>query len=137
MKKENIGKTVDAVIVDDSGKVVLIQRKFPPFKDYYALPGGFIEPGETPEQALHREIKEETNLDIKIIDKIGVYDDEHRDPRGLIHTTAYRCKIVGDVTKMKGGDDSLKAILFSKEQINKFDLAFDHKKILKDANILD
>jgi len=137
MKKENIGKTVDAVIVDDSGKVVLIKRKFPPFKDYYALPGGFIEPGETPEQALHREIKEETNLDTKIIDKIGVYDDEHRDPRGLIHTTAYRCKIVGDVTKMKGGDDSLKAILFSKEQINKFDLAFDHKKILKDANILD
>ncbi|MFX1381771.1 MAG: NUDIX domain-containing protein [Promethearchaeota archaeon] len=136
LKKENIGKTVDAVIVDNSGNIVLIQRKYPPFKDYYALPGGFVEKGETAEQALKREVKEETNLDIKIVNKIGVFDEEGRDPRGKIHSTAYKCKIISDTSEMHSGDDSKKVELFPIEKIKNLELAFDHKKILKVANII-
>ena len=115
---------------------MLIKRKYPPFKDHYALPGGFIEKGESPEQALKREVKEETNLNVKIVDKIGVYDDEDRDPRGEIQSTAYKCKIIGDASMMKSGDDSRMVEICQIEKLAMLDLAFDHKDILKDADIL-
>ena len=132
-----VGKTVDAVIEDDQGNVVLIKRKYPPFKDFYALPGGFIEKGENPKQAVLREAKEETNLDLKIIKKIGVFDKAGRDPRGRVISTAYKCRIIGDPSKLTGGTDSTSAELIPKGEIIKLDLAFDHKDILKEAGILD
>ena len=132
-----VGKTVDAVIEDDQGNVVLIKRKYPPFKDFYALPGGFIEKGENPKQAVLREAKEETNLDLKIIKKIGVFDKAGRDPRGRVISTAYKCRIIGDPSKLTGGTDSASAELIPKGEIIKLDLAFDHKDILKEAGILD
>ncbi|MBN1802043.1 MAG: NUDIX hydrolase [Candidatus Lokiarchaeota archaeon] len=135
IKEENIGKTVDAVIEDGKGNVVLIKRKYPPFKDYLALPGGFIEKGETPQKALLREVKEETNLTVRIVEKIGLYDDEGRDPRGIVHSTAFKCKIVGEVSDMKSGDDSQQVGLYSINQLKNKNLAFDHKKILKDAGL--
>lgn len=136
-KKAEIGKTVDAVIEDNAGNVILIKRKYPPFQDYYALPGGFIEKGESPIKALVREVKEETNLDVKILNKIGLYTEEGRDPRGNIHTIAYKCSIIGDITKMRSGDDSKKVELLPKNQLKDIELAFDHKKILEDANLLN
>ena len=136
-KKAEIGKTVDAVIEDNAGNVILIKRKYPPFQDYYALPGGFIEKGESPIKALVREVKEETNLDVKILHKIGLYTEEGRDPRGDIHSTAYKCSIIGDITKMRSGDDSKKVELLPKNQLKDTELAFDHKKILEDANLLN
>jgi len=135
-RKEKVKKTVDAVIEDGKGNILLIKRKYPPFIDHYALPGGFIEKGESPEHALKREVMEETNLNVKIVDKIGIYDDEDRDPRGLIHSTAFKCVVVGDISKMESGDDSKMVELFPIEKVNELDLAFDHKEILKDANIL-
>ena len=135
-RKEKVKKTVDAVIEDGKGNILLIKRKYPPFIDHYALPGGFIEKGESPEHALKREVMEETNLNVKIVDKIGIYDDEDRDPRGLIHSTAFKCVVVGDISKMESGDDSKMVELFPLEKVNELDLAFDHKEILKDANIL-
>jgi len=137
MKKAEIGKTVDAVIEDNEGNIILIKRKYPPFQDYYALPGGFIEKGESAMKALVREVKEETNLDVKILKKIGLYTEEGRDPRGNIHSTAYRCSIIGDIIKMRSGDDSKKVELIPKNQLKDIELAFDHKKILKDANLLN
>ena len=135
-RKEKIRKTVDAVIEDGKGNILLIKRKYPPFIDHYALPGGFIEKGESPEHALKREVMEETNLSVKIVDKIGIYDDEHRDPRGLVHSTAFKCVVIGDISKMESGDDSKMVELFPIEKVNKIELAFDHKEILKDADIL-
>ena len=135
-RKKKIRKTVDAVIEDGKGNILLIKRKYPPFIDHYALPGGFIEKGESPEHALKREVMEETNLSVKIVDKIGVYDDEHRDPRGLVHSTAFKCVVIGDISKMESGDDSKMVELFPIEKVNKMELAFDHKEILKDADIL-
>lgn len=135
-RKEKIRKTVDAVIEDGKGNIVLIKRKYPPFIDHYALPGGFIEKGESPEQAVIREVMEETNLNVKIVDKIGLYDDEHRDPRGPVHSTAFKCVVIGDISKMESGDDSKMVELFPIRKVNELELAFDHKEILKDAGVL-
>lgn len=136
VKKVKVAHAVDAVIEDKSGNLVLIKRKYPPFQGFYALPGGFIESGEKPKQALLREVKEETNLDVEIIEKIGVFDEEGRDPRGTIHSTAYKC-IVYDTSTMRSGDDSKDVELISKEQLEDIELAFDHKKIIKEANLFN
>lgn len=136
VKESKISKTVDAVIEDTKGNIVLIKRKYPPFQGFYALPGGFIETGEKPQQALLREVKEETNLNVKIIGKIGIFDEEGRDPRGTIHSTAYKC-LVDDTSNMRSGDDSKEVELISKERLKDLELAFDHKKIIKESNIFD
>ena len=73
---------------------------------------------------------------MKIIEKIGIYDDENRDPRGIVHSTAYKCLITGAISKMESGDDSKKVELYPIGKINELDLAFDHKDILKDTDIL-
>ena len=82
-------------------------------------------------------MKEETNLDVKILRKIGFYTEEGRDPRGNIHSTAYKCLIIGDIAQMKSGDDSKKVELIPKNQLKDIELAFDHKKIIEDANLLN
>jgi 8-oxo-dGTP diphosphatase len=127
--------TVDAVILDGRGNVVLITRKFPPFKDQLALPGGFIEGGESEKEALIREVKEETGLDVKVGKTIGLYDKKGRDPRGSIISKAYLCSIIGradDIT-LKGMDDAKEAKFVSLEKIKELDLAFDHEDILRDG----
>ncbi|MFX0008837.1 MAG: NUDIX domain-containing protein [Candidatus Hermodarchaeota archaeon] len=136
INKPVVGLTVDAIIEDQEGNVVLIKRKYPPFQNYYALPGGFIKEGEKPVEALIREVKEETNLDIKVESKIGIYTEEGRDPRGSVHTTAYKCRIIGGVSDLRGGDDSKDAELISIADLQNIELAFDHKKILSDANLI-
>jgi 8-oxo-dGTP diphosphatase len=136
IKKTGIGKAVDAIIEDDKGNIVLIKRKYLPFKDYYALPGGAIEKGEKAKDAVIREVKEETNLRVKTIKKIGVYDDPGRDPRGEVISTAFKCVIVGPLSDMKSGDDAKEVKLISKDRLKEIELAFDHRKMLKDANIL-
>jgi 8-oxo-dGTP diphosphatase len=136
LKLPDVGLAIDAIIEDQKGNVVLIKRKYPPFQNYFALPGGFINKGEKPIEAVIREVKEETNLDVKVEYKIGVYDKIGRDPRGNIHSTAYKCRIIGDTTDMKGGDDSKKAELIPIEQLKTVELAFDHKEILRDAKLL-
>ena len=136
LKKPDIALTVDAIIEDQKGNVVLIKRKYPPFRNYFALPGGFIKKGEKHTEAVIREIKEETNLDIKIESKLGVYNKEGRDPRGNIHTTVYKCRIIGDASDMQGGDDAKNAELIPLGQLKTIELAFDHKEILRDAKLV-
>ena len=136
LRKKEIGRAVDAIIEDNEGNVVLIKRKYPPFKDYHALPGGLVEKGEKLKHALIREVEEETNLDVRVLKKVGYYDEEGRDPRGPIHSTAYECKIIGDPSKMKGRDDATEVILFPIEKLKEINLAFDHKKMLIDADLI-
>jgi 8-oxo-dGTP diphosphatase len=136
IKEEQTAKTVDAVIEDSQGNIILIKRKYPPFKDYFALPGGFIEKGENPKQALIREVKEETNLNVKILKKIGVFDEEGRDPRGRIVSTAFLCQIIGDTSTMESGTDSAEVELIPIDDIKSLDLAFDHREILKESRII-
>lgn len=137
-KKEQVKKAVDGIILNENeDQIVLIRRKYPPYQEYYALPGGFINKGESPERALLREIKEETNLDVSIIKKIGYYDDPGRDPRGKIYSTAFLCKITGKESKLKAKTDSLSAEFMPIAQLDTIQLAFDHREMLEDAKLIE
>lgn len=120
--------TVDGIIIKDD-EILLIKRKNEPFKDKWALPGGFVEYNETVEDAVIREIFEETGLQTNIVKIIGVYSDPKRDPRGHIITLAYLLKIKkGDIIS---GDDASDVRFFS---LNKLPLlSFDHEIIINDA----
>jgi len=128
MMKKCITLTVDAII-PYQGKIVVIRRKNEPFKGYYALPGGIVEYGETVEEAVLREVKEETGLDVKIHKLVGVYSDPNRDPRGHFVSICFITLPVGG--ELKAGSDAKDIALFSLDNIPK--LAFDHNKMIEDA----
>ncbi len=126
---------VDAVIIGKDGRsVILIRRLNPPFKDYYALPGGFVEVGERLEDALKREVREEAGLEVEVERIIGIYDEPNRDPRGHVVTVAYLCREVGG--ELKASTDAKDAKRVAIEELANIKLAFDHEKILKDAEAL-
>ena len=122
--------TVDIIIEikreDKKEGIVLIKRKNPPHG--WALPGGFVDYGESLEQAAVREAKEETSLDIQIKTQLHTYSDPKRDPRQHTISTVYVATARG---KPKAQDDAQEIGIFTKEEIN-FPLAFDHQKILTD-----
>jgi 8-oxo-dGTP diphosphatase len=118
--------TVDAVILLN-GKIVLIKRKNPPYQNMFALPGGFVDIGETVEQAVAREAYEETGLEIEIIKMIGIYSDPLRDPRGHVISACYLVKGNGIP---KARSDALDIGLFDID--NMPHLAFDHDLILEE-----
>ena len=130
---KNPALTVDTIIVDDD-KVVLVQRLNNPYKDYWALPGGFVEYGEKVEHAAVREAKEETGLNIELKHIVGVYSDANRDPRGHTVSIVYMANIVGG--QLKSDSDAKDVKYFEVSELNKMDLAFDHKEILNDSGIL-
>ena len=111
-------------------QVLLIERGIEPFKGQWALPGGFVDYGETTESAAIRESKEETSIDIDLIKLFNVYSAPNRDPRGHTVTVAYLAK--GDFNQMKADDDAKEIEIFSFKDLDSIDLAFDHKDILND-----
>jgi len=123
--------TVDAIIQHSDGGIVLVKRGHDPFKGSWALPGGFVEVGETCENACLREIREETGLDVKIVCLMGVYSDPKRDPRGHTVSVIYVCETVGG--ELVGADDAEAAKSFT--DLDNLELAFDHAKILKDSGL--
>ncbi|MEE9474755.1 MAG: ribonuclease III family protein [Candidatus Hydrothermarchaeaceae archaeon] len=120
--------TVDAVIERD-GKILLIKRKNEPFKGRWGLPGGFVEYGESAEDAITREVKEEANLDMSIKALVGIYSKPGRDPRGHVISICYKAFATG---KEKGGTDASDAAFFTPAKIKGPELAFDHKDIIAD-----
>jgi len=121
--------SVDCVVFDKAGRLLLIRRANPPFKNRYALPGGFVDIGETVEAAALRELHEETGLEGKIIRLVGIYSDPKRDPRG--HTVSCSFLIRPRSTKVAGGDDAASAAFVEDWKAQK--LAFDHNQIVTDA----
>jgi 8-oxo-dGTP diphosphatase len=107
--------------------IVLIERKNEPRG--LALPGGFVDVGERVEDALVREMKEETNLDVSISRVLGIYSDPKRDPRFHTASVVYVAKAKGEP---KGGDDAKEAKLYSLDAIPMEKLVFDHTKIVQD-----
>jgi 8-oxo-dGTP diphosphatase len=119
----------DCVVFDARGRVLLVRRKFPPFQGRYALPGGFVEIGETVEDAARRELEEETGVKAGRLRMLGVYSDPKRDPRG--HTCSVAFLADAPRGKPRAGDDAAAAEWI--DNWTKVDLAFDHAKILADA----
>ena len=124
----NPALTVDAVIVKNK-KILLIKRKQEPYRGQYALPGGFVEYGETVEAALQREVIEETGLVVKINSLVGVYSDPDRDPRGHVVSVAFAADIVGGT--LTAGSDASDAMLWDIADLPP--LAFDHAQIISDS----
>ena len=129
--------TVDAVILLNNKKdIVLIRRKNPPFQGQFALPGGFVDIGETVENACIREVKEETNINVKILKLIGVFSDPKRDPRGHTVTVAFLCAPLTKEEKPKALDDAADLEIVSIKELSSLELAFDHMKIITSSGIL-
>lgn len=118
---------VDIVIPTEEG-VVLIRRGTDPYKGMWALPGGFVEVGETVESAAVREAKEETNLDVELERLVGVYSDPDRDPRGHNVSVTYLARITNGEPEAATDADEV-AVL----DPSSVELAFDHRKIVEDA----
>ena len=123
--------TTDIFIFDDDFNFILIKRKNDPYKGCWALPGGFVEYGESVETAAMREAKEETNIDVELKELVNVYSEPNRDPRGHTITVAYIAK--GDFNERKADDDAEDIDIFSAEELDEIQLAFDHKKIIDDC----
>ena len=128
MKYKSPKITVDGIIIKDD-KIILIKRKYEPYKNSCALPGGYIEYNEKAEDAIIREIFEETGIKTKINKLIGVYSDPKRDPRGHTISIIYELKIING--KIKSGDDASEVDFFKFDNIPE-KLSFDHKKIISD-----
>jgi len=120
--------TADGAILKDK-KILLIKRKNEPFKGKWALPGGFVEYGEKVEDAVVREVYEETGLKTKIRDIVGIYSNPNRDPRGHTVTVVYFLDIQGG--ELKSSDDASDAKFFDLKDLP--ELSFDHAIIVKDV----
>lgn len=119
--------TVDVVISLSGDRVVLVRRKSPP--PGWALPGGFVDEGETLESAAVREAREETGLDVALEDLLYVYSDPRRDPRRHTVSAVFLGRADGEPT---GGDDAAEARAFAWTALPS-PVAFDHCEILEDA----
>jgi len=139
VKAPNASITADMVVIghDSHGipSVLLIERGHDPFARHRALPGGYVEPGETFRQAAVRELAEETGVivDPNRLHPVGIYDAPNRDPRGRVVSVAYLA-IVADRPIAVAADDAAMARwtrIYGVPDIR--NLAFDHSEVLADA----
>ncbi len=124
--------TTDCIAFDENGAALLIRRKNPPYEGQFALPGGFVDVGETVEAACRRELCEETGIKAGTLRLVGVYSAPDRDPRGHTCSIAFLAKVTPG--QPKAGDDAAAAQWVTDWRT--VDLAFDHAKILADAERL-
>jgi len=130
--KKYAGKTSTAIIPFPENKILLIKRNTIPFKGYWGLPGGRMDPGETIEQTIVREVKEETGLDVTIVSKVGEYVEKgvKDNVEYEYYPTCFVVKSVGGETKKQ--DSEIQEIkLFNLNQLPK-PLAFVHEEMIKD-----
>ncbi len=128
MVYRNPSLAVDAVVIKGE-KVLLVRRKNEPYKGMLALPGGFVEYGEKTEEAVLRELKEETGMKGRIKRLVGVFSDPKRDPRGHVVSIAYLVEPVSE--GITAGDDAAECEWIGIKDIK--ELAFDHREIIKNA----
>jgi len=121
--------TVDLIIRLDNAsgpRIVLVRRKNPPAG--WALPGGFVDYGETVEAAAVREAHEETGLRVNLVRQLHTYSEPARDPRGHTVSVVFLATASGDP---RGGDDASEALAFDPADLPS-DLAFDHRQVIED-----
>ena len=130
--KKYTGKTSTAIIPFPPDQILLVKRDTVPFKDYWALPGGRMDPEETIEQTVMREVKEETGLDVTVVRKVGEYREQgiKDEVEYDYYPTCFVVKRVGG--EIKKQDSEIQEIhLFSIKQLPK-PLAFEHDQMIKD-----
>ena len=121
---------VDVVIPSEAG-VVLIRRGSEPFEGKWALPGGFVDVGETVREAAVREVAEETGLAVEVSRLVGVYSEPDRDPRGHNVSVAFLAHVLGG-QQMQAASDAAEVEVLDP---NTVELAFDHSRIIADARV--
>jgi 8-oxo-dGTP diphosphatase len=126
--------TVDAVVFRKNGsntEVLLIKRGHFPFAGMWALPGGFVDMHETLEEAVVRELEEETGLKNVPLEQLHAYSDIHRDPRGRNISITFYGSTDLQHSEVSGGDDAAEARWFAADSLP--ELAFDHHKVIEMA----
>ena len=116
------------VVIPSGDRVVLIRRGSEPFEGRWALPGGFVEVGETVEEAAAREAAEETGLAVELARLVGVYSDPGRDPRGHNVSVAFLARVLSG--ELAAATDAAEVSLLDPGAV---ELAFDHPRIIADA----
>lgn len=134
MSKQSIKLSVDAVVFgyeEGNISVLLIKRKYDPFKGQWAIPGGFVENHESLEDAVERELFEETGIKINYLEQLYTFGKPNRDPRGRVVSIAYFGLVRPNAFKLYASTDAEQAQWFNINDLPK--LSFDHKGILKMA----
>jgi 8-oxo-dGTP diphosphatase len=121
--------TVDCIVTDETGRVLLVRRRYPP--PGWALPGGFVEMGETLETAVARELREETGLVLGAARQFHAYSDPARDARHPIVTVVFHGRAAGTP---RAGDDAADARFFPLDALPE-EMAFDHRAILREFSL--
>jgi len=126
------------IVIEENSLILLVRRKYEPFKDHLEPPGGFVEEGEKVEDAAIREVREETSLDVELVDILGVYSDPNRDPRGHTVSTVFIAKAIhnnnGKINAV-AKDDAAGIKWLSIDAVDNEKLGFDHRHILSDYKI--
>ncbi len=125
---ERVVLTVDAVIADEAGRILVMERGTQPFQGAWVLPGGLVDPGETVEQACVREVREELGLEVELQGVIGIYSGPGRDPRGSFVSIAFSAKIVGGALTVTHEARAHRWL----EPTEVVPMGFDHARILAD-----
>ena len=119
-------------IIELAGQIVLVRRRNEPLG--WALPGGFVDYGETVEAAVRREVQEETGLELQDLSQFRVYSDPARDPRGHCVSVIFTARGTGS---LRAGDDAAAVRLVEPTEPGRLGLVFDHARILADYNASD
>ena len=130
-KHRNPIASTDAIIHNERNQILFVKRTSDPFKNHLSLPGGLVDYGERIEDALRREVKEETSLNVEPLEILGVYSDPDRDPRGHTISTVFVCLMV-DNLKGKAGNGAREMCWINLNEIENNTYAFDHKMIIGD-----
>lgn len=129
-KTENVQLTADVVVTTLNGYVALVKRGWPPFKGMWALPGGYVDPGERIRDAAARELAEEAGIHAlpSELVRVDIFDAPDRDPRGRFVTVAYHLEVVSG-TGIEAGDDAVEVAWWPLNALPP--LAFDHIEIIE------
>lgn len=129
-KTENVQLTADVVVTSLNGYIALVKRGWPPFEGMWALPGGYVDPGERIRDAAARELAEEAGITVRPdqLARVDIFDGPDRDPRGRFVTVAYHLEVLPD-TEIVAGDDAAEAEWWPLNDLPP--LAFDHAEIIE------